>query len=239
MALSHRRDVQSGFRIEGNPWAEQLQLVARRYDQEFSKKSFDLPPEVEAMAIAQEWRSGQLGHRTASSFWELAQPKRRQHCLDIGCGVGFLVYPWLAWEACFYGHDICKVAQQALNSRAPQLNSKLFKGCRLAPAHRLDYEENFFDLVISTGVSCYYGLDYWDAVLSQVKRVLKPGGLFVFDVINPELPLAENWAILEIYLGAEVYLEDVSAWSKLIKAVGARIVSSRENELFRLLKVKW
>ena len=109
----------------------------------------------------------------------------------------------------------------------------------MAPAHRLDYEENFFDLAISTGVSCYYGLDYWDTVLSQVKRVLKPGGVFVFDVINPELPLAENWAILETYLGAEVYLEEVSAWSKLIKAVGARVVSTRENELFRLLKVKW
>jgi len=28
-----------------------------------------------------------------------------------------------------------------------------------------------------------------------------------FDVVNPEQPLAENWGILETYLGAEVFLE--------------------------------
>lgn len=225
--------------LGGSPWSEQIRQVALRYDREFSGKTVELPPEVEAMPVFREWASGRLGQRIASSFWELAKPKRRQKCLDIGCGISFLVYPWREWDASFYGHEVSAIAQRGLTSRGPQLNSKLFKGCRLAPAHRLDYDENFFDLVISTGVSCYYPLDYWETVLAQVRRVLKPDGLFLFDVINPELPLAENWAILETYLGAEVNLEPVSAWTPLVKAAGARIVSHRENELFRLLKVKW
>ncbi|PSN19492.1 SAM-dependent methyltransferase [filamentous cyanobacterium CCP5] len=191
------------------------------------------------MPIYSDWISGVLAQRIASNFWDLAKPKKRQKCLDIGCGVGFLVYPWREWDASFYGHEVSAIAQQGLTSRGPQLNSKLFKGCRLAPAHRLEYEENFFDLVISTGVSCYYGPDYWETVMAQVRRVLKPEGLFLFDVINPDLPLAENWAILETYLGAEVNLTPIDTWKPLVKASGARIVSHRENELFRLLKVKW
>lgn len=229
----------AGLTLGGSAYSDQIRQVALRYDREFSGKAFELPPEVESMPIYNEWASGVLSQRIASAFWELAKPKKRQKCLDIGCGVGFLVYPWREWDASFYGHEVSAIAQQGLTSRGPQLNSKLFKGCRLAPAHRLEYEADFFDLAISTGVSCYYGSDYWETVLAQVKRVLKPDGLFVFDVINPELPLAENWAILETYLGAEVSLEPVSAWAPLIKASGARIVSHRENELFRLLKVKW
>lgn len=219
--------------------ADQIQAVARRYDREFSGQTFDLPAEVEEMPIFREWAAGQLTARISSPFWELAQPRKGQRCLDIGCGVSFLIYPWREWEALFYGHEVSAIAQQALNSRGPQLNSKLFKGCRLAPAHQLEYEEKSFDLVISTGVSCYYPPEYWETVLAQVKRVLKPDGLFVFDVIDPEQPLAENWAILETYLGAEVNLEPLATWPALIKASGARIVSQKEHDPFHLYKIKW
>ncbi len=44
--------------------------------------------------------------------------------------------------------------------------------------------------------------------------MLKPGGFFVFDVLDAETPLAENWAILETYLGAEVFLESAADWKK-------------------------
>jgi SAM-dependent methyltransferase len=94
-------------------------------------------------------------------------------------------------------------------------------------------------MVIATGVSCYYPADYWETVLQQVKKVLKPGGWFLFDAINPGAPLAESWAILETYLGAEVYLDALDQWPALVKASGARVVSHKDYELFRLFKVKW
>jgi SAM-dependent methyltransferase len=94
-------------------------------------------------------------------------------------------------------------------------------------------------MVISTGVSCYYPTSYWESVLSQVKQVLKPGGWFLFDAINPEASLAESWAILETYLGAEVHLEDLSQWPAIVKTTGGRVVSHKDYELFRLFKVKW
>jgi len=36
-------------------------------------------------------------------------------------------------------------------------------------------------------------------------------------VVNPEQPLAENWGILETYLGAEVFLERLENWKKIFK----------------------
>ena len=220
-------------------WPDQIQAVARRYDQEFSGLPFDLPSEVEEMPVFQDWIAGSLTPRIATPFWEAVKPKKREHCLDIGCGISFLVYPWREWDALFHGHEISKVACQALTSRGPQLNSKLFKGVNHAPAHKLEYDLRSFDMVISTGVSCYYSGDYWEAVLSQVKKVLKPGGWFLFDAINPDAPLAESWAILETFLGAEVYLDNLTQWPALVKATGGRVVSSKDYELFRLFKVKW
>jgi Methyltransferase domain. len=126
-----------------------------------------------------------------------------------------------------------------LNARGPQLNSKLFKGVKLAPAHQLEYEPGMFDLAIATGVSCYYPIDYWTEVLNAVKKVLKPGGFFIFDTLDDTQPLAENWAILETYLGAEVFLESAADWKKTIQAEGGQIVKTLARELFQLYKVKF
>jgi SAM-dependent methyltransferase len=218
---------------------EQIAAVAQRFNQEYEGKAFALPEEVEAMAIFKDWAAGSLQAKIASPFWEIAQPKKNQHCLDLGCGLSFLVYPWRDWQALFHGQDISSVACEALKARGPQLNSKLFKSIKKGPAHLLDYDDLKFDLVIATGVSCYYPLDYWKSVITAVKAVLKPDGLFVFDVLDPDAPLAENWSILETYLGAEVAEHDLAAWQALIQEMGGKVQKQMANDLFRLFKVKF
>jgi SAM-dependent methyltransferase len=236
--LNHPLTGMLGERPASVGWETQLSAVAARYNREYRRETIDLPDEVTAMPIYGEWVSGLLSSRIASPFWELAPIKKNQRVLDIGCGVSFLIYPWRDWEAYFYGQEISSVAQETLNSRGPQLNSKLFKGVKLGPAHNLSYEADQFDTVVATGISCYYPLDYWDAVMAQAKRVLKPGGVFVFDVLDPEPPLAENWAILETYLGAEVFLHDLADWQHLIKQSGATAIKTRPGELFQLYRVQ-
>ena len=130
-------------------------------------------------------------------------------------------------------------AIKTLHQRGPQLDSKLFQGVKQGPAHQLDYPPESFDMVVATGFSCYYPMEYWQAVMEAVKPLLKPGGFFVFDVVDAEQPLAENWAILETYLGAEVFLEAMSDWRSLIKQVGAKVVKQQNGELFCLYKVRW
>ena len=110
---------------------------------------------------------------------------------------------------------------------------------RYAPAHRLDYEPEIFDLAIATGFSCYYSLDYWQEVLAAVKSTLKPGGFFVFDAVDPAVEWVEDWEILESYLGAEVRLHASTDWKKTIAAAGGKIIKQQPGELFCLYKVKF
>jgi SAM-dependent methyltransferase len=217
---------------------DRLEAVSQRYDREYRGEAVAVPEDVEALPVFQDWVAGNLSARIASPFWDVAKPKKGQVCLDLGCGGSFMFYPWRDWDARFYGQDLSAAICQMVNARGSQLNSKLFKGMRQAAAHRLDvYEPNQFDLAIATGVSCYYTWDYWDTVLSAVKKVLKPEGSFVFDVVDPEKPLAEDWAILEMYLGAEVELTPVSDWKRSLKAAGVKIQKEKEGELFHLFKV--
>ncbi|WP_338017069.1 class I SAM-dependent methyltransferase [Myxacorys almedinensis] len=218
-------------------WQTQIAAVADRFNREYRGESVDLPDEVQAMPIFRERVSGLLQAKLTAPFWQLAQPQKHQHCLDVGCGVSFLIYDWRDWNAFFYGQEISTVAKEALNARAPQLNSKLFKGVKLGAAHDLQYEAKQFDLAIATGFSCYYPLDYWKLVLSEVRRVLKPGGVFVFDVLNPDAELAESWAILETYSNAEVFLESLKDWREMIGSEGGKILKTQSGELFELYKV--
>ncbi len=220
-------------------WPPMIAAAAERFNAEYEGKSFDLPEEVEAMPVFRDWAAGSLNSRIASPFWEIAKPKKNQHCLDLGCGFSFLIYEWKSWQALFHGQDICDFAVKTLHQRGPQLDSKLFKEVRKGPAHLLDYAPASFDLVIATGFSCYYPVEYWEMIMDAVKPLLKPGGFFVFDVIDPEQELAENWAILETYLGTDVFLEGLDTWKQLIKKVGAKVVKQQTGELFHLYKVRW
>lgn len=246
MAKKQDHDAQGlgpiGYQLPTRPLQDgsaQIAAVAERFNREYRREAFAVPAEVEAMPVFREWATGRLQARITPPFWELGQPQKNQRCLDIGCGLSFLIYPWRDWGAYFYGQEISTVARDALNSRGPQLNSKLFKGVSLGPAHQLAYEANQFDWAIATGFSCYYPLDYWQAVLAEVQRVLKPGGQFLFDVLNPEAAIAENWAILETYLGAEVYLESLEQWEATLKIAGAQITGRRPGECFDLYRVRF
>ena len=239
MASSAQSPLGDVLKAKSVPWLPIISSVGERFDKEYQGKSFDLPEEVEAMPVFRDWAAGSLTSRIASPFWEIAKPKKNQHCLDIGCGFSFLIYEWKSWQALFHGQDISDFAVKTVHQRGPQLDSKLFKGIKKGPAHLLDYPPASFDLIIATGFSCYYPTDYFQAVMEAAKPLLKPGGFFVFDVVDPDKELAENWAILETYLGAEVFLEELSSWRSLIKTVGAKVVKQQEGELFYLYKVRW
>jgi SAM-dependent methyltransferase len=234
-----RYNLPGAAQDDSQQWQAQITAIAARFNREYKGEVPELPAEVEAMPIFQDWVTKALQAKLASPFWQLVQPQKNQRCLDIGCGVSFLIYPWREWEALFYGLEISTVAKEILSSRGPQLNSKLFKGVTLGAAHELAYEPAQCELAIATGVSCYYSLDYWAAVMAEVKRVLKPGGQFVFDLLNPEASLAENWAILETYMGAEVFLEPLQSWQSLIQAAGGKIKRSLDGEIFQLYQVQF
>ncbi|MGV2827222.1 class I SAM-dependent methyltransferase [Myxosarcina sp. GI1(2024)] len=220
-------------------WQTAMENTTQRFEREYRREHLALPTEIEAIPIFAEWQMGTLQDRISSKFWELKTPKKKQSWLDIGCGLSFLIYPWNQWEAFFSGQEVSKTARDILMSRAPQLNSKLFRGVKLGGGHLLAYEDARFNGAIATGWSCYYSLDYWERVIAEVKRVLKPKGVFIFDVIDPEKPLAEDWAILETYLGAEVLLTPLDEWHALVRQTGGKIVKTLPGELFETWQVSF
>jgi SAM-dependent methyltransferase len=230
-----------GYRLPDTPqdWISIVDAVAARYEREYRREAFEVPPEVEGMPIFRDWATGSLQNRIASPFWELNCPKKNQHWLDLGCGLSFLIYPWRDWGAFFYGLEISSFARDTLQSRGPQLNSKLFQGVELGAAHGQRYNNEQFDGVIATGWSCYYPLDYWQIVFTEIKRILKPNGVLILDVIDLESDLAEDWAILETYLGAEVFLTPLNEWKKAIAQVGGKVTKTSKGELFQMLKVQF
>ncbi len=229
----------SNLKLQQQDWSSEIDRVKQRFDREFKQEAFELPAEVEAMPIFRDWISHNLAAKITSPFWELAGFKKNHRCLDIGCGVSFLIYNWREWETYFYGQEVSTVARAALNSRGSQLNSKLFKGVQAGAAHQLQYENDTFDRAIATGFSCYYPPEYWKLVLQEVKRVLKPDGMFIFDAIDPATELAENWAILETYLGAEVFLSPLTEFTELIKEMGGRVTATKSGELFQMYRVSF
>ncbi|VEP11379.1 Methylase involved in ubiquinone/menaquinone biosynthesis [Hyella patelloides LEGE 07179] len=220
-------------------WRTALENTTQRFEREYRQENFSLPSEVQALSLFDQWQGGTLQNLIVSPFWEVKTPKKKQAWLDIGCGLSFLIYPWYEWNAFFYGQEVSTTARDILMSRAPQLNSKLFRGVKLGSPHLLAYEDNLFDGAIATGWSCYYPLDYWERVLAEVKRVLKPGGYLIFDVLDPEAPLAEDWAILETYLGAEVFLTSLSDWRSCVRQAEGKITKSSPGELFHCWLVRF
>jgi SAM-dependent methyltransferase len=218
-------------------WETIVDAVAERFDRQYQRQDLELPAEVRSLSIFEAWKTGKLTEKLISPFWEMVQPSKNQHCLDLGCGLSFLVYPWREWGAYFHGQEISTVARDVLVSRGPQLNSKLFKGVQFAPAHQLDYPVDRFDLVIATGWSCYFPPDYWKECINAIKRVLKPGGYLVFDLLDPDKPFAEDWALLETYLGAEVFLEPLTEREASLE--GGKIISRSSGEFWELYKVRF
>ncbi|MFM6619689.1 MAG: SAM-dependent methyltransferase, partial [Dolichospermum sp.] len=68
-------------------WQERIAQIAYRFNRQYQNQKFAVPEEIEAMPIFQEWINGRLNDRIVSPFWEIAQPQKNQHCLDIGCGM--------------------------------------------------------------------------------------------------------------------------------------------------------
>ena len=61
----------------------------------------------------------------------------------------------------------------------------------------------------------------------------------MLDVVDPESELAEEWAILETYLGAEVLLTPLSDYKTLFKEAGAKITKNVEGVLFQMMKLQF
>jgi 2-polyprenyl-6-hydroxyphenyl methylase/3-demethylubiquinone-9 3-methyltransferase len=104
--------------------------------------------------------------------------------LDLGCGGGFMAEALAREGADVIGVDPSAPAIEAAREHAAQAG--LVIDYRVGSGERIPLADESVDCVVCVDVLEH--VESLDAVLDEVRRVLKPGGLFLYDTINRTLP---------------------------------------------------
>ena len=102
---------------------------------------------------------------------------RGKRILDLGCGPGIHSKKLLDRGAKVKGIDISKELIELARKEAPEAEFKV------GDISKLPYRNAEFDIAFASLVMGH--LKEWGKVLSEVRRVLKKGGIFVFSNYNP------------------------------------------------------
>ncbi|MBJ6725969.1 methyltransferase domain-containing protein [Geomesophilobacter sediminis] len=160
---------------------------------------------------------------------EVQAPKK---ILDIGAGTGNLLaelrrlYP----EATAIGADLalgmCRAAAQKLEGSVQLVN---------ADAERLPFADGVFDVVVST--STYQWLPSLDNAFADVRRVLKPGGLFCFALFGERTLYELRESYRKVLNGAPDRTHSFHPGAEVLAALqrtgfsGAGVTSAMEVEM--------
>ncbi|MEE2787608.1 MAG: bifunctional 2-polyprenyl-6-hydroxyphenol methylase/3-demethylubiquinol 3-O-methyltransferase UbiG [Myxococcota bacterium] len=126
-------------------------------------------------------------------FDEIVGDWHGQRVLDLGCGGGFMADALARRGACVTGVDPSAPAIDAARTHAQE--TQLDIDYRVGVGEAIPCEDHSFDIVVCVDVLEHVA--DLDQVLDEVNRVLKPGGLFLFDTIHRS-PLA---TLVVVYLG--------------------------------------
>jgi SAM-dependent methyltransferase len=128
--------------------------------------------------MAQTWdtqayqENGAFVHGLAGGVLEWLDAKPTETILDLGCGDGQLTQRIASTGASVIGVDTSPEMVAAARSRGVQADE--------ASAESLPYPESSFDAVFSN--AALHWVRDQDAMMAQVRRVLKPGGRFVAEM---------------------------------------------------------
>ena len=120
---------------------------------------------------------GKMGKRSSLSDRLLKAFEFVPRCntlLDVGCGSGELSNEYLKKSKRVYGIDLSKESIEVAKRKYPTIKF------RLAPAERLPFENNFFDVVMMTDVLEHVRDE--KKTLQEVYRVVKPKGTLILSV---------------------------------------------------------
>ena len=117
--------------------------------------------------------------------------------LEIGCGTG--IFTSIIARS---GADITAIElSPELVERARAENKAPNVAYRVMNVEKLEFPDDSFDCVYGSSVLHHLNLQ---AALPEMRRVLKPGGAFVFtepNMLNPQIMLQKNIPALKAYMG--------------------------------------
>lgn len=184
-----------------------------RADPDFLGRTYDslgptLAPNPYAQRLA-EWVLPLLGREHV---------RNGKRLLDIGCGTGPVGDEFHHSFADIVG---CDMSAKSLRIAAAKGHySRLVQSDILAFLR--DEPAGGYDLVTAGGSFCYFG--DLSELLTQFRKVLRPGGLAAFTIFRSDLPEPEsdsNWEIYGIFKHSETYVRRVAQDTGfIIEAVG-------------------
>lgn len=159
------------------------------------------PPELQAL-IGGGFRG--VGPEFLGYFRELCHLQPEDKVLDVGCGSGRMAVPlasYLSEKGVYEGFDVSRDAIEwcagNITPRFPNFHFQLADVANLtynagarfrASEYVFPYADDYFDLVFLTSVFTHMLPSDMEAYLSEISRVLKPGGrcLITFFLLNSE-----------------------------------------------------
>lgn len=127
-------------------------------------------------------------------FLEMVADFRVERVLDVGCGIGQMLYPFVVFKGAFgVGLDptyqACRLGNDFYATHAPSARVRFIYG----KAESLPFESASFDVV-----NCGLALPYMDnaRALDEIARVLRPGGVLLLKIHHARYYLRDFWQSL-------------------------------------------
>ncbi len=151
-----------------------------------------------------------IGNKFFRHFLDLGDLKPDERVLEVGCGIGRMAVPLTRYldGGEYEGFDVMPEAiewcQRNISSKYPNFRFQVAdiynkeynpRGTRRASDYEFPYEDESFEFVILTSVFTHMLPDEVSNYLSEIERVMKPGGraMITFFLLNQEsLKLIES-----------------------------------------------
>ena len=125
------------------------------------------------------------------SLLETIADLRVERVLDVGCGIGQMLYPFVAIKGAFGvgldpAHQACLMGHEFYATHVPSARIRFIYG----RAETLPFASASFDIV-----NCGLALPYMDnaSALEEIARVLRPGGILLLKIHHARYYLRDFW----------------------------------------------
>jgi len=155
----------------------------------------------------------------------LTQSQTGVRALDVGCGVGAL-HPYV--RPLFSTLDGCDVSAESVGrarDENPGVNYQAYDGLTLP------YQSNTFDLAFAVCVVHHVLPEQWSKFFSEMRRVVRPGGIVCMIEHNPFNPLT-RLAVLRCPFDEDAVLISKRKAGQLLKGAGLKDIEGSHFLLF-------